>query len=519
MRSTSLLLAAAIPFVLCAQQPLPSASFGNNGAVLVPNSLQQAENRVNVAFESANGNIICVGVHQPSNFAFGSIRSFLPNGAVNTSFANNGHYLTPDSLGPMCFESAVQRPDGRILAVNYMCTAPFGFSMVQLLPNGTPDPDFGDHGYARYECDLFTRAYAIVLLPDGSCIVGGDIDNSPYVVHVEANGDLDLSFGNVSTAFVMPEGEPWTVRDIIYMPTGYLVVGGPALTSPSTRSFVAAVDMNGASVPWFGDAEGHRIIELLDAQRMERLTDLSLRNDGRIIVTGDWRPGTVQETFVLCLGSDGSTDMAFGNEGTMNVPLVAAGMADRFGLEPLNMPNNAIMLAGAQGGASSADTKLVLAKVTADGQLDAGFGEGGMFHYRRNNYVHHESYASMFLADGRLLVTSLLTNNSQVKAGLTLFDLQELSTSVPGPGPTSAGLVVYPNPASDQVTLMDEDLGNADRIILFDPLGRTVMEKRMGTAVGTACTLALPSDISDGQYQLCVRSATSMKRTTLRIAH
>ena len=519
MRSSSLLLATALPIVLCAQQPLPSTGFGNNGTVVIPNIQQQAENRVDVVLEAANGNIICVGVHHPSNVPFGSIRSYLPNGAINTSFANNGHYVTPDSLGPMCFLSSVQRPDGRILAVNYMCTEPFGFSMVQLLPNGTPDPDFGDHGYTRYESDLFTRAYATVLLPDGSCIVGGDIEGSPFVAHVEANGDLDMSFGSVSTAFVMPEGDAWTVRDIVYMPTGYIVVGGPALTTPSTRSFVAAIDMNGASVPWFGDAEGHRIIDLLDAARMERISDLSLRDDGSIILTGDWRPGTNQETFVACLEADGSTRTEFGISGIMNVPLVATGLAERFGLEPLSMPNNAIMLAGAQMGASSADTKVVLAKVTADGQLDPAFGEGGMFHYRRNNYLSHESAASTFLANGKLLVTSLLTNNSQVKAGLTLFDLQDLSTSISVKGSATTDLVVYPNPASTTVTLLGNDLHGADRLTLFDPLGRMIMDQRPGTLEGTALTMALPSGLPDGQYQLCLRSATSLKRTTLQIAH
>ncbi len=91
-----------------------------------------------------------------------------------------------------------------------------GWGVARLLPNGEPDPSFGEEG-VRYlmsgESGSFPRALSI--LADGAIVVSGALggagsgENRPLVARLTADGDLDETWGGDGIAVVPADGDEY----------------------------------------------------------------------------------------------------------------------------------------------------------------------------------------------------------------------------------------------------------------------------------------------------------------------
>jgi uncharacterized delta-60 repeat protein len=103
----------------------------------------------------------------------------------------------------------------------------------------------------------------------------------------------------------------------------------------------------------------------------DRLATVLVQSDGKIIAVGS--TGGHQGKFAIArYTSDGALDQAFGTRGKVVTELERSAQANAAAVEP----GGKIVVAGGLGSADN--VVFVLARYTADGNLDAGFGSGGI---------------------------------------------------------------------------------------------------------------------------------------------
>jgi uncharacterized delta-60 repeat protein len=132
----------------------------------------------------------------------GGTKAAVPGpGQLDPTFGDGGKIVGP--IGINGWSAIVVQPDGKIvLAGTFSSWISMEFAVMRLLPDGTPDATFGTGYYGapgQVEADFSGRddyASSLVLLPDGTIVVGGAADCSPY-------GQYECGFG---LAWYSPDG-------------------------------------------------------------------------------------------------------------------------------------------------------------------------------------------------------------------------------------------------------------------------------------------------------------------------
>jgi uncharacterized delta-60 repeat protein len=194
--------------------------------------------------------IVLAGTAQISNGANNVFARLNPDGSNDTNFGDGGLVLTqtmPDQdLGGM---SAVRvQRDGKIVAtglggtdVNFRGQ----FATLRLLPDGNPDPSFGNgQGFVTTMVGEDSTARALILLNNGESIAagaGGPAAGSAFaLVNYRADGSLNEQFGTGGIVET-PIGAISGITDAeLHEPTRLTAVGGTANADVSQASFAAA---------------------------------------------------------------------------------------------------------------------------------------------------------------------------------------------------------------------------------------------------------------------------------------
>jgi uncharacterized delta-60 repeat protein len=230
--------------------------------------------------------------------------------------------------------SVLAQPSGKIVLVgsssNTSTPTPHhllgtSFTLAELDPNGSLDPNFGSGGIVLTPQTKGTdpsTAYAAVLYPTGGSgdekILAVGSGNSTFVlVRYNANGSIDTSFGNVGyvgTNFKQGSG------------AGLVVLDGVVLVP------------NGTSLP-------------------------------KIVVAGSSSGGGGVE--LARYNPDGSLDLTFGSNGTVYTPISAGLNLHALALDPVSgdliVAGSAVVVGGG-----------LLAAFKSNGTLDTSFGQNGL---------------------------------------------------------------------------------------------------------------------------------------------
>lgn len=189
----------------------PDPQFGDNGLVTlsdgVANGARTGLSRIDDAVLQEDGSLVLVGRGNDRGFAFVRLHA---DGSLDPQFGSNGRTLVKFSGATDYDEPTAlrQQRDGKLIAVGY-ATGRFGnlagddFASARLLPNGQPDPGYGD-GSGRSSFPLVSgrdEALAVAVLSDGSLLLAGRAD-----VIEGAGGDEDA-------AFLRLQGDPGLFAD------------------------------------------------------------------------------------------------------------------------------------------------------------------------------------------------------------------------------------------------------------------------------------------------------------------
>jgi uncharacterized delta-60 repeat protein len=120
-------------------------------------------------------------------------------GRPDLSFGERGRVECTEDGGTASFSSLLAVPQGKLVAAGGWGRC----SLVRYLANGSPDPSFGEGGFAAADSRM-PRLRALAVLPDGGLMAAGwdSASNSVRVVRYTAVGLLDRSYGVEGVASV-----------------------------------------------------------------------------------------------------------------------------------------------------------------------------------------------------------------------------------------------------------------------------------------------------------------------------
>ncbi len=250
-------------------------------------------------------------------FAGNPLRTFAAGGALDLSFGGNGKVATDFNGGEDIGSDVAIQPNGRIVVV--------GYSSIH-----------GRTQIARYH----------------------------------ANGSLDTTF-NGSGKIIGLSGSG-RIYSVVIQSDGKIVVGGSTNIAEPSFMFLERYTANGTPDTTFGN-NGRVVI----TDFHERLTDLAIQTDGKIIAAGNAVVRTPNPPFftdwrIVRLNTNGSLDNTFGNGGIVNTDF--GGNTNESAQAASILSNGRILVAG-YGNPGGQD--FALAQYTTNGSLDINFGSGG----------------------------------------------------------------------------------------------------------------------------------------------
>ncbi len=227
----------------------------------------------------ADGKIVVTGWSYDAvakGYDFATVR-YLSNGALDTSFgaAKNGIVLTAIGESDDGANGIVIQPDGKILVAGMSCNSQNcstingndDFAFARYNPDGTLDNTFNDDGKASFSTAILIYndgASRVILQPDGRIVAAGGRSKGDdnyrqegdfALVRLNANGQLDASFGQVGWVKTPIGLDRSDAADLAYRADGKLVVVGAAMYNTVNTSFaMATYNPNGSLATSFGQA-------------------------------------------------------------------------------------------------------------------------------------------------------------------------------------------------------------------------------------------------------------------------
>ena len=266
-------------------------TFGAGGKVTT-NVNDQGEGLADVAIQP-DGKIVAVGnASQDGSNAVVMVARYLPDGALDTPFGVGGRrtfsyagYAAPDvyDLGRRV---AIQ-PDGRIVVVGhtYIDLDPGferDFGIARLDAQGDLDLTFGNGGVLT--TDLGTAQEAVedvAIQPDGKIVAVGNTGAELVVLRYETDGSVDSSFGVGGMATADNAGG----SSVQLQPDGKILVGGFVDDGPDCDVLLTRFLTNGGLDTSFG-VDGEIRVDFDAAYSHELAFDIALDGSGRIVVGG-----------------------------------------------------------------------------------------------------------------------------------------------------------------------------------------------------------------------------------------
>ncbi|MDB5269610.1 MAG: hypothetical protein JWP58_2650 [Hymenobacter sp.] len=409
--------------------------------------------------------------------------------------------------------------------------------LVRLQPGGALDA-----GFSAATGVLPSTVTCLALQPNGKVVVGTNEGVSRY----EASGSPDAGF----TPFVSGTGYyAGGIAALALQADGRVLVAGglngtvngtviSALARLTTTGAVDPSFVRNANDPVVGTAVG------ADA--------VLVQADGRIVLASRFRVGAASIYRVVRYGSTGALDATFNNTATYNYSgstavgrvlalaqqadgkllvggsfnqidgvqrynvarLTTTGALDAsfISLVPMSgavrvltiQPNGRVLLGG-NFFMSSTPTRNNLARVLADGQLDATFGATA----NTNSQVR----AVAVQPDGAILLAgSFTTVGGQARVGVARITAPNV-LHVAAPAAVAARTAAWPVPAHDQLHIAPDFSAHPLTLELLDALGRPVRQQPATSAPEQTMTVA---NLPTGVYLLRVTYATGT--VTRRVA-
>jgi uncharacterized delta-60 repeat protein len=281
----------------------------------------------------------------------------LPDGTPDTGFL-------PATLDKVALYDTALQSDGKLVGVG-LVRQPDNrqkLALFRLLPGGALDASFGLNGLMVISDGTTSHeaGFSVIVEPDGRIVVAGYRGNDLLVVRTLPNGTLDASFGS-GGAFTGPEILYGTPRIASAPGGGYRLIASTAAGGMGWGCQVVGLTASGALDVSF-DSDGYAYPPS-GTNGIAECTALAVQPDGHTVVVGR---DSDNEIFIDRLLANGTRDPAFATS-------VAASRFRWVTALGLGSSGKVFVAGRDQTGFSGA----LVARLLADGALDAGYGQSG----------------------------------------------------------------------------------------------------------------------------------------------
>lgn len=523
-------------------------TFGEAGlAILQPVSPSSMDN-AQCAAVRPTGEIVFAGVSGGFS-AFGmTVGQVLPDGSIDTAFGTDGVTVVESEGGSNFGYDIIVLPDGKLLVCGGVSLTPANTAMAvwRFDASGALDETFADNGALVVDVDE-SEDYALDILSDNAgqfTLIGKSKqpDNQLYraaMIRFDESGSLVESFGISGTQVYPIETDTnCDVRAGVLAPTGEMYLAGYTTVSSTSQPILMGFNNDGEPLVDFGDAG------IFDVGVEGRYFDIEFSNN-LLIAVGDGNSGT--SGVVRAHELSGELNADFGDAGTT---IVSGGPANA--LIALAVQADGKIIAAGSVAVGFMMRDFLIARLLPDGSLDDAWGANGVT-VTEVGPGFEDINDLVLQSDGMVIAAGFaqFNNNDYVFARYGTGELGEvmgctdmnacnynpIATMDDGscfnPGDTcddgddetendvydencdcvgeavntvesqvDYGFQMYPNPATDKVTLRFPCAGYR-WVRLSSATGQLLMEVSSSTN-----TLVLPLDeIANGMYTLTVQTS------------
>ena len=380
----------------------PDATYGNSGICTFPIAPDRLDPRA-VCVDVAGRAMLVGPVSLGSiNWQFDAgVACATPGGVPDPNFSDDGHEVIDTGIGGD-FGMAVARQDDGKLVVAARTSS--GMVVARYLVDGSLDPTFGANGHV--EVSTYSPL-SVSLQPDGKILVG--TDGVFGLLRLNSDGSPDLTFNGgvpvvISDLLVSNYG---AVHSILVQPDDRIVAVGYAYTiSPLNKAFALARFMPDGTLDTSFDGDG-KVVTDLDPNYFEEALGGALQPDGKILACG--RSDVMGGLAVFRYTTNGSLDAGFSGDGMAAVSIInyderANAIAVR--------PDGRIVLAGSVLDNVSYDYEVGVVQLQPDGSPDSSFGTNGKVLVAVTT-GYDEAFGIVLQDDGKVLVGGYATNSGQ----------------------------------------------------------------------------------------------------------
>jgi len=430
---------------------------------------------------------------------------YLSDGSLDTSFGAGGWVTTGFGNSSDDWLNAVAvLPDGRVLAggesCRSLCSGSDGdFALVRYTPAGAVDTTFGSKAKGLVVTDISSRSFdwvrAMVVQADGKIVLAGNTVprntsfNDLALVRYNANGSLDTSFdgdGKLTVRFANKlQNESQNVAAAVYPATapgglaGKLLVVA-AIAYPSSDVILTRFNADGSRDTSFGGGTGSVHV----GNRWSK-PHVAIQPDGKIVLSAQFNdlsssPSTPW-AMLARLDTAGNLDAGFGTGGVTGTILTPNAEPKSLALQP----DGKILVSANEHVALGVDYPLVL-RYDASGLLDPTFGTNGKATQTATTLYRDRAIDLALQPDGRILLAGTKSGNPG-RLDFVLLRLQgdaALTAAARAPAPSSETLS-----AADAQSLVGEAL-HRWQAAGADVSGLTGMDVRIVDLGGTTLGLA-----------------------------
>jgi uncharacterized delta-60 repeat protein len=396
--------------------------FGEGGFTILDDPVDEDEGLTDLTV-LPNGKILAVGSRGGSQGFL--VARFNRNGRPDRSFDGDGFNVQPRNLGPLQ-PRALNRMDvdskGRFVAAG-LAAGPGGgsnaFGIARYRRNGLPDPSFGNGGFTIIQPPDAGDAFGVDAGPGDKVVAAGKAINATTfeeqiaVVRLKANGQPDPS--------PVPGG--LQVIDIVASSTeaaGTIKVLGNGSVVIAGQAeggaFIAKLDPSGNLAQGFGSG-GATIADMGGGVNPSgSVFDIASGGNGRFVVVGDASgSGGSGALFAARFRANGKLDPGFADGGVFR--LDPTGGEDS-GFAVAVQPDGRVVIAGVRDADSNAGNTW-LVRLTARGRLDKSFGGDGQI-VASATPAFDEAFGVALQPDGRIVVAgdaNVLPTGGQMMVG------------------------------------------------------------------------------------------------------
>lgn len=330
-------------------------------------------------------------------------------GSLDPAFATAGKYVQDFGFQDNLTKVRIQPADQKIVAVGTALTPAFAGKLlvVRLNADGTPDNTFNGSGSLVITAFNESYAYDLFFPADGKIVVVGaradaNFQFSMLALRLNADGSLDNTFG--TGGFSEPEIS--TADDFAYavapLANGKMLLAGTALDDQfRNQPVVVRLNEDGSVDDSFGT---NGVAGLSVDQTDNKFWNVGIQSDGSIIASGHLDQGLTgtgqfnQDVLVARFTAEGTLDATFGNSGTVVRPISAEYVESAFAMAIGT--DDAIYLGGYTTQLDFSFDGFVM-KLDGGGTADASFGTSGLVIF--DNAVQDVFTGLALQPDGKLL--------------------------------------------------------------------------------------------------------------------